>query len=685
MFRKYVAISLLLSVFLAGCRFLGSGTPPPSPVSPQAPPQTKEPVADLPETVVTPAEESGLPSGEAFIPLFEETDCPFEIPEVVAAEISLRCGFVVVPQDHQNPEGGTLRLATVVYEDQSPNHQPDPVLVLSGGPGEKTVRNTILLLQILSSIHPDRDMILFDQRGVGHSQPALECPEWVQMQLDVLDETDPETVLQDAYAAWMACQERLVAEGHNLSLYTTAQSAADVDAIRRALGYEQVNLFGGSYGSFLAQATMRDYPENIRSVIIDSVWPLEKSLLVEGSITATDAIMRLLEACQADPACNEAYPNLDEVLFEVLAELDENPVPATITHPVSGEEYEAYLMGRTILTNLVVFLYETGIIPVLPQAIYDVSNGEYDQMIQLRGLSLNLLDAMSRGMTMSVLCSEDLVNRTPQDLLEAGDSLPPELIRFDMTDELILEYGAFALCEGWPVEQVSPEEKEPLVSDIPTLVLGGQFDPVTPPEYGVLVASHLSNSYQYEFPGIGHSVNVASSCARGITAQFLADPSQAPKAACIEQMPGVVFDLPQEAVPLELQPFEDQERGFRGLVPVGWEQLAPANMKRGSNALDPTYFVLEATPTPMEDLFGALAAQLGIAPDLAPVGTQSLGNYEWDIYQFELQSNPVDLALTEAGGKTMFVLMIATEEEYPTLHGALFLPAVEAMELLENG
>ncbi|MGA9350189.1 MAG: alpha/beta fold hydrolase, partial [Anaerolineae bacterium] len=232
----------------------------------------------------TPTEE---PSIEP-VATFEEAPCPFDVPE----DAPVVCGFVVVPEDHNDPAGPTIRLAVAVLKDQSENHQPDPVILLSGGPGEKTVHNAAALAQLLAPVHPNRDLIIFDQRGVGLSEPALECPEFVQAVFDLLDEPDPDIALQTIFDAVMACRDRLVSEGYNLTMYNTVQNAADVNAIRFALGYDQVNLWGGSYGSLLAQATMRDHPEGIRSVAIVSILPLEKSLFVEGSTTTTNAVVR---------------------------------------------------------------------------------------------------------------------------------------------------------------------------------------------------------------------------------------------------------------------------------------------------------------------------------------------------------------------------------------------------------
>jgi outer membrane biosynthesis protein TonB len=142
---------------------------------------------------LTPTEE---PPAEP-VATFEEAPCPFNVPEGAPVE----CGFVVVPEDHNDPTGPTIRLAVVVIKDQSENHQADPVILLSGGPGEKTIASAPAIAQLLAPVYPNRDFILFDQRGAGLSEPALECPEWVQAAFDLLDEPDPDVALQTLFDA----------------------------------------------------------------------------------------------------------------------------------------------------------------------------------------------------------------------------------------------------------------------------------------------------------------------------------------------------------------------------------------------------------------------------------------------------------------------------------------------------
>jgi pimeloyl-ACP methyl ester carboxylesterase len=609
---------------------------------------------------------------------FEESPCPFDIPEGAPVE----CGFVVVPEDHDNPAGPTIRLAVATFRDQSDDHQPDPVLLLAGGPGERIVGRAAVLAQFLAPIYPNRDLIAFDQRGVGLSEPALECPEFVESLFDILDEPDPNAAMKTIFDAILACRDRLVAEGHNLSAFNTVQNAADVNAIRVALGYDEINLYGGSYGSLLAQAAMRDHPEGIRSVAVNSVLPLEKSLFVEAATTTSTAIMRLLDACAADEACDAAYPNLEEKLFEVIDRLNDEPIPVSLTNPLDGRSYDAVLTGETVTANLVTFLYLTQIIPALPQAVDNLYEGDFGLITQLSSTRLGLLDLMSRGMTFSVMCTEDLIGYTPEDLLRVAAALPPQLAKAADPD-VDIKYGVFGVCENWPVEEAGPWVKEPLASDIPTLVLEGEFDPVTPPEYGQLLADNLTNSYYFEFPGIGHDVIVASECARIIAGAFLDDPTQDPRAACFDEMPGVVFDLPAEHAELVLEPFTDDQRGFTGLLPAGWQELAPANLLRGNSAFDLTYFVLEASTKTAPELLAILAGQLDFDPEDTYISTGEMGNFTWDFHAFERRGLPADLAMTEGGGKSYFVFMVSAATERDVLHEQLFLPAVKAMAPLE--
>jgi pimeloyl-ACP methyl ester carboxylesterase len=643
MYRRIVAISVLVAFLLAGC----------SQSSVQAP-------------------------DEAPTASFEESPCPFSVP---AGQI-VTCGFVTVPQDHNDPDGPTLRLAVAVFKDQSSEHLPDPVIFLAGGPGEKTVHAAPQLAQLFGPVYANRDLVIFDQRGVGLSEPSLECPETVQVGYDLLDEPDQEIVAQASFDAILACRDRLVSEGHDLSVYNTVQNAADVEALRVALGYDQVNLYGGSYGSLLAQAVMRDHPEHIRSVVLESVLPAEKSFFVDTTLTVPQAIMRLLDLCAADQACASAYPDLEDVLFEVIDRLNEEPIAIIVVDPTDGQSYDALLSGDTVLANLRVVLYLTPTIPSVPQAIYDVYNGNYELMTQLTSLRFLFSDALSRGMMYPVMCAEDLIGRTPEEILDIRDSLPSQLVG-SSNPNLSTEYGFFAVCENWPVEEADERVKEPVVSDIPTLVLAGELDPVTPPEFGQLVADYLSHSFFFTFPGAGHTGDSNSPCALSITTSFIDDPMSEPDSSCIAEMPGLAFDIPGEIAQVTMEPYSNATLGLSGVVPSGWTEVETGIFVRGSTALDPVAMQLATEPVGLEEMLGLVVQSYGLESSPENTGERQANNLTWLLYEFEIQGVLRYLGLAEDNSTTLVVILRTSADEREVLYDTVFLPVMDGLTLAE--
>src|SRR5439155_13420646 len=184
--------------------------------------------------------------------------------------------------------------------------RPDPIVYLDGGPGGQTLRQAKRIFDNFASFAPDRDFVLFDQRGIGYSEPALDCPEHTQFLYDTLDQDDNSIrVVRDYNASIRACHDRLVDQGIDLWAYTTAASAADVNDLRIALGYRTWNLLGASYGTRLGLAVMRSFPQGVRSVVLDSTIPPQ--LEPGGGASFMRSLDVLFNRCTNDTSCNRSY------------------------------------------------------------------------------------------------------------------------------------------------------------------------------------------------------------------------------------------------------------------------------------------------------------------------------------------------------------------------------------------
>jgi len=671
MSSKIVSLLALLAVLLGLVACGGGTTPTLAPTPTETPPESIATVEPTPPP--RPASEPAV--------TFEEMSCPMDLPAGAVEGEHIVCGYVTVPEDRAEPGGATIRLAVAVISSASDEPDPDPLVMLVGGPGQSALASftPILAAPGLEGFWAERDIVLVEQRGTLYSTPFLGCPEVFEFKVEILDqELSDEQEQALRRQAWAACRDRLVEAGVNLGAYNSVENAADVVAVMDALGYEEFNLYGGSYGSLLAQHVMREYPERVRSAILDAVSPLrhEPNLLYKAH--SADRALRLLFArCEADAACRETYPDLETVFFDLVERLNAEPAAIQVQVPGVDEARDMILSGDRLVISMRDLLGLTPILPELPRAIYAMAEDDYT-FLGLIAPQLLVTRGLADGMYTSVLCTE-LVDFTREDLADAGDLYPQvaEAVE-DLVDDVML-----APCQVWGVELLGDDVTESVAGDIPTLLLSGEFDPTVPPHLAEVAAEKLTHAYLYTFPGIGHSVLGSGECATAMMLAFLDDPAQAPDASCLDGMPGLVFNVPGEVVKVVLEPYTDEARGFSGLVPSGWQERAPANLVRGRSALDPAYFVLEAQPGTAADLFADVAGQLGLDPGLEPVTRTEIGNLTWDLYTFEVQGYPADLALAEDEEKAYFVFLISPSDEHAGLYEWLYLPAVEAMGPME--
>ena len=253
-------------------------------------------------------------------------DCDVEVPDGVEID----CGTLTVPADRADPDAGTVRLAFGVVRTDADDPAEAPVVYLSGGPGQGTLESVPQGFdQLYAPLAGSRDVVLLDQRGTGLSEPSLACDEYTSWSRSTLGSDLPAEELEaQAVQALEECRQRLVDDGVDLADYDSAASAADVDDLREALGHDEWDLYGISYGTRLAQTAMRDHPDGIRSVVLDAAYPVDADLYAETPGNAVRAMDALFAACAADPWCATAYPDLGQRFWALVAELDATPRPS---------------------------------------------------------------------------------------------------------------------------------------------------------------------------------------------------------------------------------------------------------------------------------------------------------------------------------------------------------------------
>lgn len=455
---------------------------------------------------------------------YEETECAFDVPDGVDIE----CGYLTVPEDRNREDSPMIRLHVAIV--RAENSKPDPVIFLQGGPGANALGFMSNWLYLFKDIRMDRDLIVLDQRGVGYSQPSLNCPEaeeqWFQDWTQNLSMKESD---QNYAKALQACHDRLVSEGRNLSAYTSAASAADVEDLRKALGYSQWNLYGGSYGTKLALTIMRDYPEGVRSVILDSVYPLQANLYA-GPTNSLRSLNLIFERCAADPDCNQAYPDLETIFYNLVDQLDAEPPTLDLYNASNFKFYKVILNGDRFIWTIFQMLHDTGQLPSLPRRIYEIKEGKTDLLATSLQSYIFFDGYWSEGMYYSVQCNEEAPFGSIEATKSASANLSLRIIEATNTSQI------YENCAVWVKSQPSPKENEAVVSDIPTLILSGEFDPVTPPAWGQLAAETLSNSQFLQFPGYGHWVFGTGACDGQIVSDFLKDPTSAVDASCINSL-----------------------------------------------------------------------------------------------------------------------------------------------------
>ena len=475
----------------------------------------------------------------AVIPRFEASPCPFTPAADQVEGRTVDCGVVLVPENRMRPTGRWIRLAVAVFRSPVPATRP-ALIFLGGGPGTSILERfgPGVSGSLARDLTNGRDFILFDQRGVGFSRPSLSCEELIDLKYRMIGSQQArEQETEDTVRAALTCRDRLVASGVELAAYTTDANAADVNDIRIALGHDQFDVWGLSYGTRLGLEVVRDYPEIVHSLVLESALPPSLNQVEDRAANTERAFRELFDGCAADAACASAFPNLETTFYDLVGALNTTPVNYLAQHPRTGTVYNVLLTGDRLIRTLNQALTDASLIPFIPLVAASIQNGDFTLMSQATSI-LMFDDGHSDAMFYSVNCG-DMVNRTsvPQ-VLAAQQTVRPEIAR------VMNEDARLRICAGWGATDPPRSAVRPVVSDVPTLILAGAYDPLTPPTYAEIAAHTLRSSWWFVFPGIGHFIERLSPCAHGMMMDFLADPVLTPDASCLAALGPPAWFIP---------------------------------------------------------------------------------------------------------------------------------------------
>jgi pimeloyl-ACP methyl ester carboxylesterase len=487
---------------------------------PSSSPTTLAPQVTTREQTAMSTMETPTTTAVMAIPRFEPGDC--------AAPVNLgfrhHCGWLVVLEDRTKPDGRLVRLPVVIFEARTSDPRPDPVIYLAGGGGVDQLAMMGSYSDFVSAVISERDFIMYNQRGAPLTDPALECAGIVDV-LWELAERHPSIEERNLRLAefWSGCHSDLTARGVDLNMYSTSANAADANDLRIALGYDQANYYGTSYGTRIGLVLLRDWSDGVRSIILDSAYPPEAEYYMTYAANVAGALTSLFDECSSDPACVERYGDLGRLFAETVDRLDAEPQIIT------------YANGRVVVDGVMfidviyALLQSTPGRQGAPSFIQAASKGDLDPFSPVYPALFEYPGNMA--VYYSFQCQEEVPKHSFDEVVVEAANVPAQINDYAVQFFTALDYS---VCEVWGVQPSGVGESAPVNSDVSALVLAGAVDPITPARWGRSATEHLSNGWFYEIHGQSHGTMRTSACARDIALAFLETPSAKPDSACIE-------------------------------------------------------------------------------------------------------------------------------------------------------
>ncbi len=443
----------------------------------------------------------------------------------------VQCGYLTVLENRAKPDGRRIRIFVMRAPAVSATPKPDPIVYLSGGPGGAGSFEVAAMVK--QGINADREVIFVDQRGTHRADPRLGCPEWEQFGFDSVGlPFAAESTVAIETAAIKKCRDRLVAAGFDLAAYNSAENAADIADLKMALGIDSWNVYGVSYGSKLALIVLRDHPQGIRSVVLDSVSPPTSNIVEKWWSAPASSFKAIFAACAAQPTCATTYPNLEADFTATVNRLDQTPVVVQVSDP-PGTSVSVNIDGFAFAYTLIM-ASERGDVSRIPKMMADMARGDPREVattyLAFRGPP-EFIGLGGFGLALTVFCAEHANLTTESATLAKSKAALPGFP--DRVLKVQPKQGRlFASCPIWNVGMAAPGLSAPIVSNVPVLILEGAFDAATAPEWIDLITPGLKNSQLVAFPFTGHAVLGKSKCALSIMAAFLDSPTKPVDQTC---------------------------------------------------------------------------------------------------------------------------------------------------------
>jgi pimeloyl-ACP methyl ester carboxylesterase len=444
---------------------------------------------------------------------------PCDLPGVTKDAL---CAQYEVYEDRAKNAGRKIKLNLMVLPALVDRPAPDPIVYLLGGPGGAAT--SAAPAWIMTQLRRTRDVVLLDQRGTGKSNP-LNCNfrgDSNDMSKYFVNVLTPEAI--------SACRTELEKTA-DLRLYTTTIAMADLEEVIGALGYDKVNVYGGSYGATTALSYLNYYPQRVRTVTISGVAPPNISVLVPFGKAVDHALNRLFDDCAADEKCRTAFPELRKDWSTVVANVSKGPVTFETLNPATRQRQQI-TMTREGFTELVrLALYMPNIMSIMPLMIHQMSAGDYSQFAYYAYLTQKAVEGgIARGMHFSVLCAEDMPFTRDSEI----DAVMSGTFYGGFRAHLFIK-----ICEQWPRGEMPPKFREPIKSDLPVLILSGELDPVTPPELATPLLRWLPNGRQIL---VHNATHYAYECKEKLAREFIErGTAKGLDASCVEEIKRLPF------------------------------------------------------------------------------------------------------------------------------------------------